>query len=150
MIKQTLPSYDKYGNDPVRSWYMIPLFLLANAPKQNTFAIDSSSSSPIRFGRFVVFCTGCGCSAIYASGTAIIFSCGGKLMIGTLSIPLSPLGLGHVLLMPWRGLFMCPFAVAGLGLRYFRINFLVKFGHPFRKPFRTAFNSVDNFGLHSN
>jgi hypothetical protein len=33
------------GNDPVRSWYTIPLFLSANAPKANMFTIDSSSSS---------------------------------------------------------------------------------------------------------
>jgi hypothetical protein len=30
-----------------------------------------------------------------------------------------------------------------------RINFSVKFGHPLRKPFRTAFSSVDIFGLHN-
>ena len=39
------------GNSPVMSWYMTPVFLLASAPKQNTFAMDASLSSSIRFGR---------------------------------------------------------------------------------------------------
>ena len=55
--------------------------------------------------------------------------------------------LRRVLRMPWRGLFMCPFAVAGLGLRYLRINFSDKLGHPFRKPFLTALSSFEIFGL---
>jgi hypothetical protein len=33
------------GNDPVRSWYTMPLFLSAKAPNANMFAIDSLSSS---------------------------------------------------------------------------------------------------------
>jgi hypothetical protein len=57
--------------------------------------------------------------------------------------------LGHVLLMPWRGRFMCPLAVAGLGLRYFMMSFSVKLGHPLRKPLLVAFNRVDILGLHS-
>jgi hypothetical protein len=55
---------------------------------------------------------------------------------------------GVGLFIPWRGLFICPFAVAGLGFKYFRINFALIFGHPLRNPFRTAFNIVDIFGLH--
>jgi hypothetical protein len=42
--------------------------------------------------------------------------------------------LGIVLWIPWRDLFMCPLAVAGLGFRYFRINFLFMFEHPFKNP----------------
>ena len=57
--------------------------------------------------------------------------------------------LGVVLFIPWRGRFICPFAVAGLGFKYFRINFTLTFGHPSRNPFRTAFNSDDIFGLHN-
>jgi hypothetical protein len=53
----------------------------------------------------------------------------------------------HVLRMPWRSRFRCPFAIAGLGLRYFKINFLDMFGHPFRKPFLIALSKVDSFGL---
>jgi hypothetical protein len=37
---------------------------------------------------------------------------------------------GVVLLIPCLGLFICPFPVAGLGFKYFRINFLLMFGHP--------------------
>ncbi len=42
------------GNNPVRLWYTMPLFLSANAPKQKKFAIYLSSSLPIRFGPDVV------------------------------------------------------------------------------------------------
>jgi hypothetical protein len=45
---------------------------------------------------------------------------------------------------------MWPFAVARLGFRYMRISFLVKLGHPFRKPLCTAFNNVEIFELHNN
>ncbi len=57
--------------------------------------------------------------------------------------------LGVVLLMPWRGRFMCHFVVAGIWLRYFKINFLEIFGHPLRYPLGTAFCNVENGGLHS-
>ncbi len=57
-------------------------------------------------------------------------------------------GFGLVLRMPWRGRFMCPFAVAGLGLRYLRMSFSDMFGHPLRNPLHTAFNSVESFRLH--
>ncbi len=70
-------------------------------------------------------------------------------MTGIFVIPLSFGGFGCVLLMPCLGCFMWPFAIAGLGFRYLRINILVKFGHPLRKPFCTAFISVDIFGLHN-
>jgi hypothetical protein len=36
----------------------------------------------------------------------------------------------------------------GWELRYFRINFSNKFGHPFRKPLHTALRSVEILGLH--
>jgi hypothetical protein len=45
---------------------------------------------------------------------------------------------------------MCPFAVAGLGFKYLRINFLLMPRHPFKKPHRLAFNRVEIFGLHKN
>ena len=51
--------------------------------------------------------------------------------------------------MPWRGRFMWPLAVAGLGFKYLRISFLEMLGHPFRKPFCVALRSLDIFGLHS-
>jgi hypothetical protein len=34
-------------------------------------------------------------------------------------------------------------------LRYFRISFLLMFGHPLRNPFRVAFNSVEILVLHN-
>ena len=43
---------------------------------------------------------------------------------------------------------MWPFAVTGLGLRYFSIRFLEMLGHFFRKPFCVALRSVEIFGLH--
>ncbi len=58
--------------------------------------------------------------------------------------------LGVVLWIPRCGLFMCPLAVARLGLRYLRINFLLMCGHPLRNPHRVTFRRVDNFGLHNN
>ncbi len=57
-------------------------------------------------------------------------------------------GLVHVILMLCQGCFMWPFAVAGLGLRYFRMSFSVIFGYPLRKPFCVAFNRVEILGLH--
>ena len=57
--------------------------------------------------------------------------------------------LRRLLRIPCRGRFMWPFAVAGLGLRYFKMSFSLKFGHPLRNPFRTAFRSVEILGLQS-
>jgi hypothetical protein len=54
---------------------------------------------------------------------------------------------GVVLQILWRGRFMCPLAVAGLRLRYFKINFLLMFGHPSRNPRRTALSNVKILGL---
>ncbi len=51
--------------------------------------------------------------------------------------------------MPCRGHFMCPFAVAGLGLRYLVISFSLMWGHPLRKPCRVARKSVEILGLHN-
>ncbi len=57
--------------------------------------------------------------------------------------------LGVMLRIPCRGLFMCPLAVAGLGLRYLRINFSLIFGQPIKKPCCVAFSIVEIFGLHN-
>ncbi len=51
---------------------------------------------------------------------------------------------------PWRGRFMCPFAVAGLVFKYFNTNFLLMFGHPLRKPHLTALSKVEIQGLPNN
>ena len=54
-----------------------------------------------------------------------------------------------VLWIPWRGRFMCPLALAGLGFKYLRISYWEMLGHPFRKPFCVALRSLDILGLHS-
>ena len=56
---------------------------------------------------------------------------------------------GVVLRSPLRGRFIYPFAVAGLGLRYFKINSSLMYGHPFKNPRRVALINLDIFGLHS-
>ena len=56
--------------------------------------------------------------------------------------------LGVVLHRPLRGLFICPFDVAGLGIRYFCTIFAVTCGAPFRKPALIALSNEDIGGLH--
>ncbi len=120
----------------------MPEWQSANAPKQNTLAIDSSPSWSIRWG------SGC-CSNTLCTGLASI-SCGGWTTTGWSEGVARGIDLGCVLLIPWRGHFMWPFVFAGLGFRYLRISFLVKLGHPVRKLLRTALNNVKIFGLHNN
>ncbi len=50
---------------------------------------------------------------------------------------------GVVLQIPCRGLFMWLLAVARLEFKYFKINLLLMFGHPFRKPHLTALSKVE-------
>ncbi len=50
--------------------------------------------------------------------------------------------------MPWHGRFMCPLAMAKLGLRYLSTNVFVKSGHPLRNPRRMALRRVEILGLH--
>ena len=56
--------------------------------------------------------------------------------------------LSVVLLRPLRGRFICPFNVAGLGIRYFCTVFAVRCGAPFRKPALIALSNEDIGGLH--
>ncbi len=145
-----LPLYDMNGNEPVKLWYTIPLFLSANAPKQNTFAIDSLSLSPIRLGpvecpypfsgyAWTSWKSGNTCRLIWVAGCQ-----GASSMVG---IGTSLGAFGCILLMPWQGRFMWPFAVVGLGCRYWRINNSKIFGHHLRKPSRIAVSGVDNLEL---
>ena len=53
--------------------------------------------------------------------------------------------LGVVLRIPFRGLFICPFAVAGLATRYLRTVIASKCGAPSRKPALIAL-SIDAIG----
>ncbi len=109
-----------------------------NAPKQNRFAIDSSQSLPIT------------CGVGTASGKKSLGNCihtgRGTICNGWVT---DEVVLGRVLLIPCLGHFMWPFTVAGLGLRYLRIKFALRLGHPLRKPFCTAFSNVEIFGLHN-
>ena len=41
---------------------------------------------------------------------------------------------------------MCPLAVAGMALRYLLMSFSLRLGHPLRKPYQTAFRSVEILG----
>ncbi len=144
--KQTLPPSKMNGNDPIKSLYTMPLFLTKNAPKQNMFSMNSLSSNPIRLGPWTAPYTGPRCGGgCWKSGKT------GDRKTETTGIGAMPFFdvLGVVLCIPWLGLFMCPLAVAGLGLRYFRINFLLMFGHSIRNPCRVALRSVEMFGLHN-
>ena len=51
----------------------------------------------------------------------------------------SVLFFGVVLRMPCRGRFMWPFAVAGLGFRYFKYQFFGDVGAPFEETFTHRF-----------
>ncbi len=53
-----------------------------------------------------------------------------------------------MLLIPFFGRFMCPLVVAGLGFKYLVTSSSDRLGHPFKKPFRKAFNREDILGLH--
>ena len=53
--------------------------------------------------------------------------------------------LGVVLRIPLQGLFICPFAVAGLATRYLRTVIASKCGAPSRKPALIAL-SIDAIG----
>ena len=75
--------------------------------------------------------------------------CGTCWIIGGVSCRGVALVFRMVLRIPWRGRFMWPLAVAGLGFKYLRMSFSEMLGHPFRKPFRVALRSLDIFGLHS-
>jgi hypothetical protein len=136
------------GNDPVRSWYTIPLFLSANAPNTNTFAMDPSLSSTIRVGRCGLYsdedCSENITDVCSELSLPLNTGCSGTTTSGCVAFC-----RGVVLLIPWRGRFICPFAVAGLGFKYLRINFTLTFGHPSRNPFRTALSIVEIFGLHN-
>jgi hypothetical protein len=57
-------------------------------------------------------------------------------------------GFFLVLRIPFFGRFMCPFAVAGLGFRYFVTTSLLRSGHPLRNPFFNSFMRLEIVGLH--
>ncbi len=141
------------GKFPVRSEYTTPVNLSANAAEQKIFAVESSSSSTMILGSR----SGCGKKPSGAGITTIGTLCWRgsvrtSLRRGMAGIPVDGLvhdfSLRRVLLIPCLGRFMCPFAVAGLGLRYLRISFSFMLGHPRRNPRRTALRRVEILGLH--
>ncbi len=148
MRKHTLPSRDMKGNSLVRSLYNVPVLLSTNAAKQNTFASEDVSSSSIRLalGGHMTLLMELSCE-----GTSL--SVGGRLALMGSGAALALIGAcattHWVLRIPILGCFMWPLAIAGLGLRYSVTPSAVRFGHPFRKPRRIAFKSVEMCGLHN-
>jgi len=128
---------------------MMPLILSANAPKQKTFAIDSSSGM-----MFIPSILASYASPGYGRGSSLYCGKRGEatwgIGIGTGCTAL-PFVLAFLLVLhiPFLGRFMCPLAVAGLGFRYLvTISSSDRLGHPFKKPFRKALKREDILGLH--
>ncbi len=120
---------------------MTPELLSTNTLKQIRLAMDLSMLS------LMMWCTSCG-PTMHWPGTMMFWIRCTMAIDGTVGCWAN--GFEHVLQMPYQGLFMFPLGVAGLGLRYFKINFLLRLGHPLRKPLQTALSKVEIFGLHSN
>jgi hypothetical protein len=115
----------------------MPECLSVKAPKQNTLAMDSLQSSPITLGpRIARGMKSLGRGNHSGGGT-------------TGNVGVTDVVLGHVLHIPCCSCFMWPFNVAGLGLRYFSMSFLVRLRHPLRNPFLTALSNVEILGLHN-
>ncbi len=68
---------------------------------------------------------------------------GGNAMTGTCGAGSLP-ALGVVLRIPCCGCFICPFAVAGLGLRYLFISLMLMYGDPLRNPPFSSFEKGGN------
>ncbi len=89
----------------------------------------------------------------YCRGSSIYWATRGGAIwgIGTgTGCTVSPfvLALLLVLCIPFLGRFMCPLAVAGLGIKYLVTSSSDRLRHPFKKPFRNAFKREDILGLH--
>ena len=137
------------GKFPVRSEYTTPENLSANAAEQKIFAVESSSSSTMILGSR----SGWGKTCTGAWTLCWLGSERTSSRRGITGIPddgiVRGVSLRRVLLIPCLGRFMWPFAVAGLGFRYFRMSFSFMLGHPRRNPRRTALRSVEILGLHN-
>ena len=122
----------------MQSLYTTPDILSANAPKQNTFAIDSSSMSLMRLGSDNI--------GTLSSSFSFRYTSPGIVTSGTLCgvRRMCVVSLGVVLRIPLRGLFICPFAVAGLATRYLRTVIVSKCGAPSRKPALIALTIGDS------
>ncbi len=107
-----LPSRDMKGKVPVRSLYKIHVCLSAKVAKQNIFASDDVSSSIT-----LALVAGKGwMSKIKLSVECSLLRAGS---VGVGAAAGSEASLHCVLWIPICGHFMCPLAVARLGLRYF-------------------------------
>ncbi len=128
------------GNVPVRSLYNV--LVCANVAKQNRFAsVWLSILSSITLGIRAKGISGIGG---YCWCTMSLTTIGGRrhgdasawTIVGVL-----------VLRMPCLGRFICPFAVAGLGSRYFVTPCNIRLGHPLRYPRQIAMKRVEILGL---
>jgi hypothetical protein len=115
------------------------IFVGECAETEYTFAMDSLLSSVMMIGR-VTSCIAGGTSSILP----VSLSTSTRGDMGNVY-----LSLGVVLFIPYCGCFIHPFAVAGLGLRYFSIISSEIYGQPLRKLFLVAFNNLDILGLHN-
>ena len=135
-------------NNPVKSLYTTPFLLSANAPKQKTFAMDSSSLAMtcgvlgiwIGWAGWMTFCW----APRLASWITL-----GIIGTGVICGDTGVVGIFVVLQMLCLGLFTWPLVVAGLGLRYLRIIFSDMLGQQWTNPWCVAFRSLDILGLHN-
>ena len=126
----------------MQSLYMMPVTLLANAPKQNTLAMDLSSIS------LILLCGGWLGRLSYSSGCmrpGMVVLCA---LAGVDSSILGVMvGLGVVLQIPLRGCFRWPFAVTRLAMRYLCPVCASRWGVPLRKPALIALKKKAMGGL---
>ena len=126
----------------------MPLILSANAPKQNTFAIDSSSGM-----MFIPSILASYAGPGYGRGSSLYCDKRGGatwgIGIGT-GCTASPFVFAFylVLRIPFLGRVVCPLAIAGLGFKCLVTSSSDRLGHTFKKPFRKAFKREDILGLH--
>ncbi len=142
MRKQTLTLRDMKGKVPVRLLYRIPVRLSAKAAKQKIFASDDVLSSSIT----LALVAGKGWKSEIKLLVDWLLQRAGQVGVGAAMG--SGASLRCALWIPICGCFICPLAVAGLGLRYFVMLTAVRLGHPLRYPQRMAFTSIEILGLH--
>ncbi len=121
------------------------MYLLANVAKQKKLA------SNLLLYSIKLVCVDRGAmggESILSSSIKMAFNGEYVTDVGLVSVSPTRGMLRHVLRMPLQGCRMCPLAVAGLGLRYFKTPFTVRLGHPLRYPHRMAFMRVDTCRLH--
>jgi hypothetical protein len=123
------------GNSPVQSLYTTPVCLSMNAPTQKILAINKLSTLVMRAGPLLL---------------ATLLLSSSKMKPGMDGWPIGKdvldgvdrhaVGLCQTVVLHrrFRGHFMWPLDVAGLGMRYFCLVFTVKCGTSSRKSCKTA------------